>query len=162
MTEHGVNIARGNLERLRFFFSTVDNGRNNAARFQSARRRTAGRGPRFNFEFNLLCHVRYLSILNSDETDSSLWIRFIPSPRSSETQSTVVLNPSTGRTGVLVVVINPAILVFCNLGMSKNPCTCCACRSIVSTRLTPAAQSRFAINFAVIGTRGLSLRSWRA
>src|SRR5437763_9646250 len=120
MTKHGVNIARGNLERLRFFFSTVDNGRNNAARFQSARRRTAGRGPRFNFEFNLLGHVRYLSILNSDETDSSLWIRFIPSPRSSETQSTVVLNPSTGRTGVLLVVINSSILDFCNRAMATS------------------------------------------
>src|SRR5256885_17145422 len=120
VTEHGVDVAGRNLKRLRFFFSAVNNRRNDAARFQTSRRRTAGLRPRFCFESNLLCHVRYLSILNSDDTDSSLWIRFIPSPRSSETQSTVGLNPSTGRTGVLLVVINSSILDFCNRGMATS------------------------------------------
>src|SRR6266508_714967 len=46
--------------------------------------------------------------------------------------------------------------------MSKNPCTCCACRSMVRTRFTPEANSKFATSLAVIGTRGWSLRSWRA
>src|SRR4029077_13890108 len=105
------------------FLPAVNNGRDNPARLQPARRRAARRRARFCFEFNLLCHVRYLSILNSDDTDSSLWIRFIPSPRSSETQSTVVLNPSTVRTGVLLVVINSSIFDFCNRGIATSTST---------------------------------------
>jgi len=42
--------------------------------------------------------------------------------------------------------------------MSKNPCSCWAWRSIVRTRLTPAATRMLATSFAVIGTRGWSLR----
>ena len=46
--------------------------------------------------------------------------------------------------------------------MSKKPWICEACRSIVSTRSVPAVESRSATSLAEIGTRGLSLRSWRA
>ncbi len=46
--------------------------------------------------------------------------------------------------------------------MSKKPWIWGECRSIVSTRFTPAATSRLATSFAEIGTRERSLRSCRA
>src|SRR2546430_2125722 len=50
---------------------------------------------------------------------------FDPSPRSSETQSTVVLNPSTVRTGVLLVVTNSVIFDFCKRGIAISTRTAC-------------------------------------
>ncbi len=47
-------------------------------------------------------------------------------------------------------------------GMSKKPWIWAAWRSIVSSRSAPAVVIRLATSLAVIGTRGLSLRSWRA
>jgi hypothetical protein len=47
-------------------------------------------------------------------------------------------------------------------GVLKKPWICAECRSIVSTRSVPALESRSATSLAEIGTRGLSLRSWRA
>ena len=47
-------------------------------------------------------------------------------------------------------------------GMSKNAWICALCRSMVSTRWAPAAAITLATSLAEIGTRGLSLRSWRA
>ncbi len=47
-------------------------------------------------------------------------------------------------------------------GMSKKPWICPACRSTVTTRSAPAAVIRSATNFALIGVRGLTLRSCRA
>ncbi len=47
-------------------------------------------------------------------------------------------------------------------GMSKKPWICGECRSMVIIRSAPATVIRFATSFAVIGTRGWSLRSWRA
>ena len=47
-------------------------------------------------------------------------------------------------------------------GMSKKAWICALCRSMVSTRLAPAAAMMLATSLAEIGTRGLSLRSWRA
>ena len=44
-------------------------------------------------------------------------------------------------------------------GMRKKPCTWPACRSIVSTRSTPAAWSISATSFAVIGSRGADFLS---
>ena len=48
------------------------------------------------------------------------------------------------------------------MGMSKKPWIWGACRSMVSTRWAPAVVSRLAISLAPMGTRGWSLRSWRA
>ena len=62
-----------------------------------------------------------LSILNSDDTDSSLWIRLIPSPNSSATLEHGDLQSLfTARTGVLLVVINSSILDFCNRPMATS------------------------------------------
>ena len=47
-------------------------------------------------------------------------------------------------------------------GMSKKPWIWVACRSMVRTRVVPAVEMRSATSFAEMGTRGLSLRSWRA
>jgi hypothetical protein len=46
-------------------------------------------------------------------------------------------------------------------GIRKKPWICPACRSIVSTRSTPAASSTSARSFAVIGSRGADFLSWR-
>jgi hypothetical protein len=46
--------------------------------------------------------------------------------------------------------------------MLKNPWICPACRSIASTRVTPAAVSRSATSRAEIGVRGFDFRSCRA
>jgi len=46
--------------------------------------------------------------------------------------------------------------------VEESPAPVARCRSMVSTRLTPAALSKLATSLAVIGTRGWSLRSWRA
>ena len=46
-------------------------------------------------------------------------------------------------------------------GISKKPWTWPACRSIVSTRSTPAASSSSATSFAVMGSRGADFLSWR-
>ena len=47
-------------------------------------------------------------------------------------------------------------------GISKKPCICAACRSIVMMRLTPAATNIFATSFEPMATRGLSFLSCRA
>src|SRR5579864_4329043 len=122
VTQHRVDVALKDLQRLGLLFAAINDRRNDSARFQFPGSRTPCRVPRFCFQFNLLGHGSYLSfsILNSDDTDSSLWIRFIPSPRSSATLSTVTLNPSTERTGVLLVVINSSILDFCNRPMATS------------------------------------------
>src|SRR5256885_16882306 len=125
MAQHRVDVAFEDLQRLRFMFATVNHRRNDSAGFQFPRCQTPGGAPRFCFQFNLLGHGYELSILNSDDTDSSLWIRFIPSPRSSATLSTVTLKPSTERTGVLLVVINSSILDFCNRAMATSTSTAC-------------------------------------
>ena len=44
---------------------------------------------------------------------------------------------------------------------SKKPCSWPACRSMVSTRSTPAAASMSATSLAVIGSRGMLFLSWR-
>ena len=49
----------------------------------------------------------------------------MPSPSSSETQSTVVVKPSTVRTGVLLVVINSLIWDFCNRRIATSTRTAC-------------------------------------
>ena len=47
-------------------------------------------------------------------------------------------------------------------GMEKKPCTCSACRSIVSTRLAPAVFSKSAIRRPAMEIRGASFLSERA
>ena len=56
---------------------------------------------------------------------------------------------------------NIGIAVMWSTGTVKKPWTWPAWRSIVSTRSTPAAWSRSAISFAVIGSRGADFLSWR-
>src|SRR5438552_16990976 len=63
MAEHGINVACGNLERLGLFFSAVKKATNNAPSLQSARSRTSSRSTTVCPEVNLLCQVRYMSIL---------------------------------------------------------------------------------------------------
>ena len=49
VTQHGVDIARGNLQRLRFVFRAVNDRRDHPARLQFARRRATHRRPLFRF-----------------------------------------------------------------------------------------------------------------
>ena len=47
-------------------------------------------------------------------------------------------------------------------GTSKKPWICAACKSNARIRVAPAFSIIRATNFAVIGSRGCALRSWRA
>ena len=49
-----------------------------------------------------------------------------------------------------------------SVGISKNPCICSACKSIVKTLSAPAVVIKLATSFADIGVLGPGFRSCRA
>ena len=51
--------------------------------------------------------------------------------------------------------------VMWSTGLEKKPCTWPACRSIVTTRSTPAVSKSSATRRAVMGSRGADFLSWR-
>ena len=51
--------------------------------------------------------------------------------------------------------------VMWSTGLEKKPCTWPACRSMVTTRSTPAVSSSSATSRAVMGSRGADFLSWR-
>ena len=56
VAHHRVDVARGDLQRLRFVVAAVDDRRDESARFEFAHRGASHVGARFCFKFNLFCH----------------------------------------------------------------------------------------------------------
>ena len=97
-------------------------------------------------------------IANSDSIISAKRSACLARPVSGETETT----PSPVSPRSRKWRANSGSAVMWSTGIVKKPWIWPACRSIVRIRSAPATWSRSATSRAVIGSRGLALRSWRA
>ena len=90
-------------------------------------------------------------------------LRALTTPPASGDTNTVPTCSMSGSSIIPIVRLmsfaNTVLLVKSSTGISKNPCICPACKSIVSTLSAPATVIKLATSFAVIGVRLALLRS---
>ena len=107
--EERFDLAVGDFEVRGRQFVAVDDGGNGTAGADAFDGIATAFGAGTRGEFNLLGHnVDYLDFLTSKSelTDSSSWMRRMPSPSRPATESAVILLPGARRDGTLFVEIN--------------------------------------------------------
>ena len=81
--------------------------------------------------------------------------------RPASPETTTTSSGGTSPTSSLKCSANSGTAVMWSTGILKKPCTCPACRSIVSTRSAPDASIMSATSLEVIGSRGALFLSCR-